>query len=95
VHHAGAVVRSPPHHILVPGWPKQCGERRLVMQSPPPSDPQGRVAHPNPSRRALVHPPAPHRPTPTTAQEFVLSGVNTFFDATCHGAGEFELTRRP
>lgn len=85
VHDAGPVVRSPPRRVLVPGRAYQCRQWCLALQPPPPSDPQGRVAHPNPSRRALVHPATPHRPAPATTQEPLLPRVTAGLDATCQG----------
>jgi hypothetical protein len=66
LHHARTLVRSPPHHLLVPRRHHRHRQRHLALQPPPPPHPQGTLAHRHENRRPLVHPPTPHRPPPNT-----------------------------
>ncbi|UYY79839.1 13E12 repeat family protein [Arthrobacter sp. YA7-1] len=75
MHHAGPVVRGPPHRVLVPGRSHEHRERDLALRPSPPSDPQGRLAHPGPQRHPLVHPATPHRPAAETPKKPLLPNM--------------------
>ena len=67
-----AVVRGPPHHLLVPRRNHRHRERNPALFPPPPRDPQRTMDHPAPHRHPLVHPATPHRPAPKTPTQLLL-----------------------
>ena len=72
LHHPRPLVRSPPHHLLVPRRTHRHRKRRAALLPPPPPDPQRTMDHPDPHRHPLVHPATPHRPTPKTQTQPLL-----------------------
>ncbi len=66
MHHPRALVRGPPHRLLVPGRQHRHGQRDAAVLAPPPPDPQRTVVHPDAQRHTLVHPAAARRPRPGT-----------------------------
>lgn len=62
LHHPRTLVRSPPHHLLVPRRHLRHRKRGPALFPPPPRDPQRTLDHPGPHRDPLVHPATPHRP---------------------------------
>ena len=73
LHHPRALVRGPPHHLLVPRRHHRHGQRNPALFPPPPPDPQGTMDHPAPHRGPLVHPAPTPRPPPTTPPQHTTS----------------------
>ena len=72
MHHSGALVRGPPHHLLVPRRNHRNRQRNPALLPSPPRDPQGTLEHPDAHRHPLVHPATPPRPRPDTPPEQLL-----------------------
>ena len=72
LHHPRHLVRSAPHHLLVPRRNNRHRKRCAALLTPPPRDPQRTLDHPDPHRHPLVHPATPPRPTPKTQTQLLL-----------------------